>query len=126
LTLLAGERLRAVRRADLESIVGVPPLDGDQLRERLQDRAVTPGLAQQRVHQAVRAHDAGRRRQEADDGRHFGLEPAAPFSSDERERDAVVRPAREQALELGLLLLSQGDEQLAGPPVGDTARSQSS
>src|SRR4030095_10901106 len=40
-------------------------------------------------------------------------------SSDERERDAVACPAREQALELGLLLLSQGDDQLAGPPVGD-------
>src|SRR4030095_15071135 len=63
--------------------------------------------------------DAGRRRQEARDGRHLGLEPAALFSPDERERDAVARPAREQALEFGLLLLSQGADQLAGPPVGD-------
>ena len=116
---LARERLDAVGGADLEPVVAVAPLDRHELGARLQDRAVAPRLVEERVHEAVRAHDARRRREEA---RHRGdrrLEAAALVRGQHLELRSVGAAEGEKPLELDRLGGRRGHDELGDPPVGD-------
>ena len=116
---LARERLDTVGSADLEPVVAVAPLDRHELGARLQDGAVAPRLVEERVHEAVRAHDARRRREEAGHRGNRRLEAAALVRRQHRELGPVGAAEGEEPLELGRLGGRRGHDELRDPAVGD-------
>ena len=112
---LARQQLRAVRRPHLEPVKGVAPLDPDELGARLEHRTVASRVVEQRVHQAVGAHDPGRGRDEPRHRGHGRLELLARLGAHELELDAVRFAERAQPLELLRLPRLQRDDQLADP-----------
>ena len=77
------------------------------------------GLAEQREHQRVRVDDARRRGEESGDALQFRLEGARICAIEPLEvRDPVLCSDCSNALEIGELILTRSDDQLAAAPVG--------